>query len=274
MTDSDRTRLLHGPYTPPRLKLGKRTSCLLRDCDVLVTGWSDAPLPWPLCRPVVFHGGKSALLVDQELLRAIRCESAVALKHWWGVSRKGVTKWRKRFGVGRKDCAGSRRLLRSASALGTERLRVQGVCPAVCALRRQIAVAKNFAARLQARPLGRRWTAQEVALLGTASDQDSAARLGRPLDAVRLQRQRRDIPPLSGPEEPRRDAPPGGGQDAEAGGGNRVGRRRSPRTGSTQSSPRAPPARSLTGARTSSPMPPRSSTGKRSTTERSGRYPR
>lgn len=47
--ESDKTVLLFGPYQPPSLKPGDVTSCLYRDRDVMVFGWSDAPIPWPLC---------------------------------------------------------------------------------------------------------------------------------------------------------------------------------------------------------------------------------
>ena len=43
----DRLRLLHGPYQPPRLRVGDRATCLFRDCDVIVTSWTDAPISWP-----------------------------------------------------------------------------------------------------------------------------------------------------------------------------------------------------------------------------------
>ena len=33
-----RFRLLHGSYRPPKLRPGARTTCLLRDCDVVITG--------------------------------------------------------------------------------------------------------------------------------------------------------------------------------------------------------------------------------------------
>jgi hypothetical protein len=86
MTDSELTRLLHGPYTPPGLRLGERASCLFRDGEVVVVGISAARISWPLCRRVGSPSGKPSLLVTEELERAIRCESAEALKHWWGVS--------------------------------------------------------------------------------------------------------------------------------------------------------------------------------------------
>ena len=65
----DRTRLLHGPYHPPRLHVGERTTCLYRDCDVVVTSWTDAPISWPRCLPVGRKGHPS-LLLNEALARA------------------------------------------------------------------------------------------------------------------------------------------------------------------------------------------------------------
>lgn len=75
----DRTRLLHGPYRAPRLRVGDRAACLLRDCTVVVTGWSSAPISWPRCRALDSRGGGSGPLLDEELARAVRLESAAAV---------------------------------------------------------------------------------------------------------------------------------------------------------------------------------------------------
>jgi hypothetical protein len=122
MRASDRTKLLFGPYQAPRLRKGDRATCLYRDCDVVVTGWTDARISWPRCPPPGTKGHPS-LLVDEELARAIKHESAAALRHWWGVSGLVVWKWRKALGVGRKNCPGSRRLIRAASEQGAAQVR-------------------------------------------------------------------------------------------------------------------------------------------------------
>lgn len=49
MQDHERVRLLHGPYAARALRRGDRAACLYRDCEVIVTAWTDAPLSWPCC---------------------------------------------------------------------------------------------------------------------------------------------------------------------------------------------------------------------------------
>src|SRR4051794_26450617 len=90
--------LCHGPYHPPRLQVGERTLCLLRDCEVVITSWSDAPISWPRCQPIGQRGG-CGLLLDEELARAVRCESALAIRLWWGAHAGVVWRWRKVLGV-------------------------------------------------------------------------------------------------------------------------------------------------------------------------------
>jgi hypothetical protein len=86
MTDRDRVKLLFGPYQAPALRRGDRAFCLLRDCTVVVTSWSSDRIPWPRCRALDGTGGGSGLLLDEELARAVRHESAAAVMYWWGAS--------------------------------------------------------------------------------------------------------------------------------------------------------------------------------------------
>jgi hypothetical protein len=67
MTDRERVKLLFGPYQAPPLKRGDRAHCLVRDCEVVITGWTDARIPWPQCRALDSPGPGSGLLVDEEL---------------------------------------------------------------------------------------------------------------------------------------------------------------------------------------------------------------
>jgi hypothetical protein len=97
--------------------VGDRADCLFKDCLVVVTGWTDAPIPWPRALPVGRMGHPS-LLVKAELARAVRNESAEAARHWWGVSGGVVHRWRRALGVTRTNNAGTRRLMLAASAKG------------------------------------------------------------------------------------------------------------------------------------------------------------
>src|SRR5262245_18210963 len=82
MRDADRVRLL-GTYKAPPLKPGDRTDCLYRDTEVIIKGWSNARIPCPQCTRARGRGPGFGLLVDEELVRAVRHESAAALDLWW-----------------------------------------------------------------------------------------------------------------------------------------------------------------------------------------------
>src|SRR5262249_45149710 len=75
----------------------------------VVTSWTAAPVPWPRCRLPGTGGAGWGLLVDEELARAVRRESSLAIQHWWGVSPRTVWCWRRAFGVAQWGTEGSRR---------------------------------------------------------------------------------------------------------------------------------------------------------------------
>ena len=179
----DGLRLLHGPYRAPPLRVGDRATCLRRDWDVRITGWTDAPIPWPEGVPV---GGRSApsIVLEDELARAVRLEAATAIMHWWGVTAGVVWRWRKALGVGRVDNAGSRRLIRAASAKGADAVRGPGPTPEQLERRR----------RWRESNLAPRWPAAHAALLGKLPDDEVARRTGRSWNAVRQKREALGIP--------------------------------------------------------------------------------
>jgi hypothetical protein len=100
----DPTRLLFGPYRPPRCRLGRALVCEVRG-EVTVCGITDARIPWPVGK----RGRARSLVVCGGLAKAVRRESGLAVCHWWGVTPQTVTKWRKALGVGRVT-AGTRRV--------------------------------------------------------------------------------------------------------------------------------------------------------------------
>jgi hypothetical protein len=148
MKPGDRTKLLFGPYQAPRLRKGDRATCLYKDCDVVVTGWTDARISWPRCRPLAVPRSHPSLLVDEELARAVRHESAAALRYWWGVSVGVVWRWRKALGADRLNCPGSQRLIRQASEQGAAQVRGKRLTPEAGERRRRTALAQGLARNL------------------------------------------------------------------------------------------------------------------------------
>jgi hypothetical protein len=195
MKDRDRTCLLFGPYRQPRLRKGDRAACLFKDCDVVGTGWTDARISWPRCRPLDVPRSHPSLLVDKELARAIRHESAAALRHWWGISEGVVTRWCKALGVDKVNCPGSQRLVRAASEQGASAQRGQKLPPEQVERRWQTAIEKNLAQYI--RPgynLGPWWSPAELRLLGGLPDDEVAAKVGRSPNAVPCKREKLGIP--------------------------------------------------------------------------------
>jgi hypothetical protein len=161
---------------------------------VVVTGWTDARISWPRCRPVDVPRTHPSLLVDDELARAVRQESADAVRFWWGVSVGVVWRWRKALGVTRTNNEGSRRRIRAAAEAGTARLRGVPLPPHMVEQRRRSAIENNLAQYLTPGYHGPRWSDADLALLGTLTDDEVARRSGRSWNAVRQRREKLGIP--------------------------------------------------------------------------------
>jgi hypothetical protein len=186
--DPNKPELLCGPYQPPALHCGDRATCLYRDAEVIIASWTDAPIPWPRCRAIGRRGG-SGLLVTEELVRAVRTESSVAVQYWWGVREGTVWRWRKAFGVAQWGTPGSRRLHQALSELGGAKLRGKRLPRQL--VERRLAIRKEKGNLRQPDRWGeKRWKQWEFDLLGTASDAELAARFGRTVNAVRVMRWR------------------------------------------------------------------------------------
>jgi hypothetical protein len=175
----DSHQLHLGPYNPPALRRGDRATCLYRDGDVVITGWSDGRIPWPRCRRLDTHGGGSGLLVDEELARAVRLESEAAVCYWFGVNPSTVWMWRQALGVERYN-EGTTRLHKALVNRPKE-------------IKRRRRTAKELGLRPPLRPGGRPWTEAELGLLGTMPNDELAEQIGRTAGAVRCMRTRRGI---------------------------------------------------------------------------------
>jgi hypothetical protein len=190
----EKVKLLFGRYKPPKLKRGRRAFCLYRDCAVGITGWTDARIPWPRCRALDSPGPGSSLLVDEELARAIRCESEVAVIYWWGVGTKAVWNWRRALGVTRTNNPGTRRLRDATAERVVQALRARVWSEEERERKRQISLSLNLGRYLKPGASVRVWTEEELVLLGTAPDAEVASRIGRTEAAVTTMRNRRGIP--------------------------------------------------------------------------------
>jgi hypothetical protein len=141
--------------------------------------------------------------VNEELLRAIRTESAEAIKHWFGVGARVVWNWRKAFGVGKWETQGSRRLHRALSEAGAEVTRGRRLSSKQIEQRRRRAIKLNLGRYLKPGYYGPWWTKKEIALLGKFPDEKVAKRIGRPVNGVRIMRTRLGISSVNGRRQKR-----------------------------------------------------------------------
>jgi hypothetical protein len=139
-------------------------------------------------------GGGSGILLDEELARAVRHESAAAVCFWWGVSEGVVWRWRKALGVTRTNCEGTRRLTRAASELGAAELRGKELPPEQVERRRRTALELGLGRNLVKGYHGPRWTRAQLWMLGRLPDEEVARRTGRSREAVRGKRKALGIP--------------------------------------------------------------------------------
>jgi hypothetical protein len=84
----------------------------------MITSWTDALISWPRCKRAGSGKGRPTSLVTEELARAIRTESALAVGYWWGASKNLVRNWRAALHVTNESNVGSRRVIRAAAQKG------------------------------------------------------------------------------------------------------------------------------------------------------------
>lgn len=94
MNDVTRYKLLYGPYKTPRFKLGKYVMCLARG-RVRIVGITAGRIAWP----IGITKRARSLVLYRDLERAVRQESVLAIRYWWGVGPSAVNKWRHVLGV-------------------------------------------------------------------------------------------------------------------------------------------------------------------------------
>jgi len=230
MIDSERFKLLYGPYLPPKCQVGDKLLCESRGREVTVLGMSVGLIPWPTTQ----GNGRNSLILCGELIRAVRLESEIAVAHHWGVAQSTVGTWRRALEVPRMTL-GSRRL---RIEFATESLTPEVRAMARAAMhstevRAKLSAAKagrpvhpnTIAALLEAAqrpksddwkrgqsersrkmwqnpeayglPSHRKWSDEQIALLGTDSDRAIAQVLGLTTNVVKYQRERLGISRIS-----------------------------------------------------------------------------
>ncbi len=227
MIDSERFKLLYGPYAPPKCKLGDKLLCEYRDLELTVRAITDGLIQWPSA----FRGKLRSPIVCGDLVRAIRTESELAVAHHWGVSSTTVVKWRRALNVPRMTNGSLRLVMDYASekihtpeaiTKAKEALHSAEVRARLSAARKgrtqhpnTIAACRELGRRPKSEewkrgmserskrmwenpeavglPARRKWTEKELALIGTDSDRVVAEVLGLPVNVVKSKRDRLGI---------------------------------------------------------------------------------
>jgi len=123
--------------------------------------------------------------------------SSIALQHWFGVGMYQVWSWRRAFGVRQWEPEGSARLHQIISAKGAAGIKRRRWTPAERNGYRERSIRLNLIRFAQQSPVQGGhpvWVKRELVLLGTLSDAEVAARIGRTEAAVRVKRIKLGIP--------------------------------------------------------------------------------
>jgi hypothetical protein len=112
MSDSERFKLLFGPYTVPLFEYGEPLDCAIRG-SVIACGLSSGRIPWPIGKR--YRGARARfIIVTGDLELALQREAGIAISYWWGVSEALVCEWRKKLGFAGTE---GTRILRQKHAL-------------------------------------------------------------------------------------------------------------------------------------------------------------
>lgn len=183
MREADRFKLL-GTYRTPRVRIGAVLSCEARDCDVVVVGFTDGKIRWPLARRRVGPYKVSPVLFG-DLARAVRRESNQAVAHWFGIHPRAVSRLRKALDVGHMNAGTARlRVEYSKEDWFREARRHLWRRGWTAGRERALAALRVGKAKKAGRPEGLEWSKKEDRLVRTLPPAEAAQRIGRTLTAV------------------------------------------------------------------------------------------
>jgi hypothetical protein len=127
-----------------------------------------------------------------ESARAVRCESALAIKYWWGASQTSVRAWRQALGVPKFNEGSARLRVELNAEIGAAR---RGVKLPQDQVERRRRTARELGLRPNPSHInGRPWTQEELALLGKLPDDEVTRHTGRTWGAVTQRRNLLKIP--------------------------------------------------------------------------------
>ena len=89
---------LLGKYRTPAFCYGQRVEDQRRG-QVRIVGLTAGRIPWPIGKTL----RAKSLVLYRDLARAVRRESVIAIRYWFGVGLAAVGKWRKALGVPEKN---------------------------------------------------------------------------------------------------------------------------------------------------------------------------
>jgi hypothetical protein len=155
---------------------------------LVVSSWSDAPISWPRGCPPRQSPGSASFIVDEELARAVRQESAAAIRYWWGVSNVTVSRWRRALGVTRRNNEGSQTLIHAAitkAKAAQEPIRSEEYREK----QRENIIRRRKQGSAPELAMRNAWSPEEKSLLGTMPDREIAAKTGHSPKSVKTKRQ-------------------------------------------------------------------------------------
>ena len=177
-------RFESGPYLSPLVRIGDEVLCAHYG-QVVVVGWSEGPLLWPLCH----ISGPRSLILFADLERAVMVESAQSVAIAWGVSRVSVHKWRQTLEVERVNAGTTARWARNLPDVISEAQLESG---AQLAHAHETRV-KSEATKRRNGTTRQQWTPQQIAQMGVLSDAVIAQSAGCEARTVERERRRRGI---------------------------------------------------------------------------------
>lgn len=199
----EKVRFVAGPYQPPLVPIGGWLKCKLRG-ELQIGGYTNALIPWPTA-----VGHHKQLIICGDLLRALKTESRLAVAYHFGVSHALVSEWRRRLGIERLNPGSMRLFWRNVNLARTDEARAkisrhhEGrkdlMTPEDRARLRQLQrrpkteqwkrrMSRHWRRRFSLSGPPRKWTEQELKLIGTRPDRELARALNRSLLAVKAKK--------------------------------------------------------------------------------------